>query len=572
MTTLSNVSISSGYDNLEDVETEISTLRQKFLAPIDNLRSKSKPKLQSTSSQTNNSVTQNIKNDFEGLSINNLKPFESRAHAFYRMLGFPVIGGQDNFYNPGLDPNGNQTDNSRRNINTNFYKNYPELQNFLNIRESKVQEKRELFGRQDLTSSIYAILLRHSGPFQVLSENSKPLDKDIQTFTIADREVDCFILASENLDKTNEILEVGNKYKVFQKILKPFIIDPKIENTVTPDVNKICVPFLPDKKSTKIHGDVFLKRPGLELIIRQRLMGSNADIDLAFLKDAENLLSETKTTSVKTSSLDRQVIIDTLQALSDKNNITDKTREIISEITPLEVTVLSGLVKTLKVLIKKLVHNLSVIDYARAQINWIPIPSINGPEDGPLGASLSRSGVKSSNSELDNTITELRVKKLNAEREVNSLQDLGEFASPFSNNMNFENTKKYSDNLDDLVGKRDKIAHDAFVAMGEIEQIVGEVSGLGLIDVIAIYIALWSLDLTTLLNFLDVNSFNRLYYYNVNFRGISEVDKKYNGANLDIITVLENFEHRLKNILSFADKIFAEELNSPLDQSGGQIV
>lgn len=558
-------------DDIESIDTDLSVLVNKFIAPIDRIRSKARPSTSPPGNKSNNSITESIKNDFRDLQIDTLRPLESRTHAFYRMIGLPVVGSGSSFYNPGFDPSGAKTSEKRQTINTNYANNFKNLVNLIQVREKKAQERKAIFIRQDLAASVYALLLRYPLPFNVLSADKTSLETDQQTFTINDRELETFIFAADNSVFSDQILAAGERFKTVQKILRPFIVDPRIENTVTPDSNKVCVPFLKDKKSTKIDSINFCPRPGLELIMRQRLAAPGEDVN--FLKDVENIISETKSPGVQTTSLERQAILDTLTALSDANKINSDTRDIFTGITSLQVTTINGLIKTIKSVIKHLARSIATIDEAKMKISWIPIPSAeDGPSSGPLGASLSRAGLKNSSSDLDLIITELNIKKLNAERRAQSLEDLGDFASPFTSNSNLESVKKYSDQLDELVQKRDRIANEAFIAMGDIENITGEIGGLGLIDILAIYTALWSLDTATLINLLDTTSFKRMYNFNSEFRGDPDVAARFaqDGNNtIDIATVLDILENKISNVLSFADKLLAAQLQSPLEGSLG---
>lgn len=560
-----------GIDDIENIDTDIIVLASKFIAPIDKIRSKARPATSAPGNKNNSSITENIKNDFRDLQVDTLRPLESRAHAFYRMLGLPVVGSDTAFYNPGFDPSGVKTSEKRQAINTNYSNKFKNLINLVQLREKRAQERKAVFARQDLSSSLYALLLRYPLPFNVLDPNKTALEVDAQTFTVNDRELETFIFASDNANFQDQILAAGDKFKTGSKILRPFIVDPRIENTVTPDVNKICVPFLKDKKATKLDSANFLARPGLELIVRQRLTSSGEDVN--FLKDVENIISENKSAGVTATALERQAVIDTLTALSDANKIDNNTRDIFTGISSLQVTTINGLIKTIKSIIKRLAQAMLTIDEAKTKINWIPIPSAeDGPGGGPLGASLSRVGLKNSSSDLDTIITELNIKKLNAERRAQALEDLGDFASPFTSNSNLESVTKYSEQLDELVQKRDRIANEAFIAMGHIETIVGEISGLGLIDILAVYTALWSIDMASLINLLDDNSFKRMYNFNPEFRGQTEVGARFiqNGQNtVNISTVLNNLENKISNILSFADKLLADQLQSPLEGSSG---
>src|SRR5208282_4606504 len=63
-------------------------------------------------------------------------------------------------------------------------------------------------------------------------------------------------------------------------ILKPFIVDPRIDSSVRPAANKICAPFLLDYSQTFIFGSqnntpVGLKRPYIENVIATRFNSTN---------------------------------------------------------------------------------------------------------------------------------------------------------------------------------------------------------------------------------------------------------------------------------------------------------
>ena len=65
--------------------------------------------------------------------------------------------------------------------------------------------------------------------------------------------------------------------------------------------------------------------------------------------------------------------------------------------------------------------------------------------------------------------------------------------------------------LDDMTNKRTSQTDAANDALRKIEIIMGEFSGFGLCDIIATYLALWTIDQQTLVNMLDDGAFNRLY-------------------------------------------------------------
>jgi hypothetical protein len=188
-----------------------------------------------------------------------------------------------------------------------------------------------------------------------------------------------------------------------------------------------------------------------------------------------------------------------------------------------------------------------------------------------VGASLSRAGTSNALSDIDNNIIELRIKKLNAESQFNQQMDLGSFASPFVGSSGADKIKLFSDQLQEQIQKRDRIAEEAFIAMGNIETITGEISGLGLIDILSIYTALWAIDIDTLIGFLDDDSFQRMITFNPTFANISAISSRKNGNKITITTILSKFEDKVSSLLSFADKLIANQLVSPTEIFGGSI-
>ena len=91
-------------------------------------------------------------------------------------------------------------------------------------------------------------------------------------------------------------------------------------------------------------------------------------------------------------------------------------------------------------------------------------------------------------------------------------------------------------------------------------------SGFGLVDVIAVYIALWSVDLDVLISLLDDSAFERLYNNNTNYQGNESVSsRKNNGVKYTGEKAISLLTEKLFKILSFAD-IYMENFvkNSPV--------
>lgn len=561
--------IEFGFEDIQGIESNINTLFQTYIQPIDNIRSISRPSTSPASSSSSSGSTSSIiQNNFTNIQIQSFTLLESRAHAFYRMLGLPVVVADGRFYNAGFPSTFGKPD-TKLSINSTFFSD--PLQTLINTRETLSPNLISIFANQDITSSVYAIVLRYIKPFQNIKIGGGPLDVDPQTFKVdvrnqiilnfANYGVDPSISASVTGTSSEFTLTpIGGDFSGGQHILKPFITDPRIVGSVMPDLNMIAVPFMPDKNSLLIENGVYALRPGIELIIRQRLQNNTKD--LSFFQNLSTIQAGTTLPGVDVSSLE----LNTIAALSTNNSIASSdVINILNNFSSLQVITVSNLIKQIKSCMVQLNKAMSDIDLAKSRINWVPIPSIKGPETGANGYNASHQGL-GGNSEIDARVLALQIQQLNASSSTADNGDIGAFASPFTGRDNTQNVKSYSDQLKALVQQRDRIANKAAIAMGVIEILTGEVSGLGLIDVLAIYTALWAIDISNLIAFLDDDSFTRLTTNNPDISSAAQAAK-----GTSILTALGELEHKVINILAFADSLIVQQLQSPLQAAGGSI-
>lgn len=552
-------------DDFQSTDQDIDSLIAKFLTPIDNIRSYARPGpvFSGTSYE-----------EFNGLEISSQRPLESRVHAFYRYIGFPVAT-EKGFYNPGFNPTGQFLENiskKKKTVNEQF--NQSDFKRIVNEREEIPIDNRSIFNRQDLNASIYAILLSTDiRPFQIMNDSLGPFEVDEQTFSVAPRQqtVEDFFKTNPNISKS-EIIELagllGANFTESRHVLKPFVVDPRIDVTVMPDKNRVAVPFLPDASSLKLDERNSVLRPGLELIIRERFL-SSSEIDKEFLETAKKIaINEVGPNdlliNVGSNTIDTNAILNTIEAVLGESD-----PSLINElfITNIQVKYINDLVKILKGLIKTLINSIETINIAREEINWVPIPNPEGPEYGSRNAKLSRNLTFNNLTKTDKDIVALKLKKIAAEKKITESENLGNFASPFSITTVSVDISKIEEELSELTQKRDKIASLAFTAMRNIDVIVGESSGLGLIDVISVYIALWAMDSVALFNLLDDEAKKRL---NDNIGDVSISFLPDSDENT-IVSALQEFEDKLRNVLTFVDREYARQALSPGEEEGGMI-
>jgi hypothetical protein len=111
--------------------------------------------------------------------------------------------------------------------------------------------------------------------------------------------------------------------------------------------------------------------------------------------------------------------------------------------------------------------------------------------------------------------------------------------------------------LDMLLFKRSFLNKQGINNLKNVEIVTGEISGLGLIDILAIYSSLWTIDINYLINLLDNSSFNRLYKYNPTLRS-QEIINRFNNQTINISTVLQTLQNLISEVLIFADEKFKE--------------
>jgi hypothetical protein len=114
--------------------------------------------------------------------------------------------------------------------------------------------------------------------------------------------------------------------------------------------------------------------------------------------------------------------------------------------------------------------------------------------------------------------------------------------------------KDFNSEINSLKSKIDNSISEMISAIQDIDRITGDSTGLGIIDVLAIYMALWSIDIGDLVGLLDDSSWERVKKH------FPEIINGMNGKtrNTDIKQVLSNFEKQVRNVLSFADREFKD--------------
>lgn len=429
---------------------------------------------------------ENINDLFINSESESLEPQESRCNAFYRMMGLPVVSADGSqLYSPGHDPDLNRDSErlkSKLDI-INSLLNNRDLNLILINRELFYQTALVFFQLQNVNATADALASIHLRPFGTQLKNGLgPLEVDNQEFLVSDRN---FISTIFNEDIS---LDTISKH-----ILKPFIVDPRVELTVVPAANRICAPFLSDKSKTQLSKNTFLKRPYIERVIRVRFDNRNVTTST----DGSNAYVDDLISFIKTNSDVTSPILVDLSA--------DKLKSMYKS----ELMIFGTYIRLIGALLEQLVTSINEIQKIQREINWKPIPDKRGPE---FGCMLNKVNIKDrlNNKQKEVEISTAEMKKILSENEFSVgivSPDLGNFTFSNIDDMVFGSLKNKSDfyekQIKNLNKQRDELGNIANSHLRKIEIIMGEFSGLGLLDIFAIQAAFWLIGKPALLGLID---------------------------------------------------------------------
>jgi hypothetical protein len=490
-----------------------------FILPIDQIRS--------TTSATNPGAA----------TTNSQEAQESRLSAFYRMIGFPVVlsDGSD-FYSPGFDPNLNTDVNSYQSVikiaQTIFTDNVF-ISKQLNPRESKFLTYKAVWnnGGANAQAVMLGSLFIRSFDKQFNDAVTDPLtpgDNGLQIVNTREAEINRFF--------ASRIAQIDTSLLITTHQLKPFIVDPRIDLTVTPAKNRICAPFLLDRSQTRIFqpqsgAPVGLQRPYIEEVIGVRFNSRNK------LKNAD-------------------LVNSTVAFIKNNSTITDSqliaiSQNALSALYSSELAIFNNYFKAIRALVDLLHDSISNVESIRQIINFQPIPDpVRGPENGGTLPSIDPTD------DQNNLDPEIDIIKQTAKKDLTGstfdtglqgIPDPGDFV--FSNlddtvfNVTTTVTKSYDDTINKLSDKRDQLGNGGIDSLKTIEIIMGEFSGLGLIDIVAIQASLWVMDSDSLLGLIDSRARTR-----ITNRPDIDISAASPAAIADALT---SFEGTLKNIYIF---------------------
>lgn len=521
----------------QNFDVNIDEVYKKYIADIDNIRSKANKQ-------------GNIDKDFQ----------ESRCHAFYRFLGLPVVASDgQTLYSPGNDiPNNSNLFfiNYKKQVVSKISKDMFKL---MDARENLPQYYLSIFAAQDINASYLAMgssqTRYFSSPFP--ESDADPFDIDAAKNSIFSSPLGVS-LKETIFDSANEVNPTVN-FSQRQHILKPFMVDPRIDDSVNPRENRIRVPFLTNKNEAKLRENVFLQGPYIETVCRERfnisskslVVGENTKKIIENIKKGEANISE-ENKKLFESIFNPDLIYENVYLANNINIIRSMLKKLVASIVSVQ-KVLSA----------------DPDCHDSAEYNWVPIPNSRGPEYGNKTRGIMDQQADISNKQKDRELIDLiyaqQITDMNNKFKAQDKAVLGKFAfddiglADIGNSSNSWGDKR-EDSIADLQKQRQALTDQANLSLREIEIIMGEFSGLGLCDILAITTALWIVDKTTLLNLLDDISIERMAK-DPNLQS-AEVLARNQQATMTPIVALTNFELKVKEVFELMDSMYDDIVNS----------
>jgi len=551
------------YDN-QNFSLNIDKLYSDWIVKIDKIRSFNS----SIQILTNEKKSKKVEYSCVGkLSATELKIQESRCHAFYRMIGLPVVSRNGaSFYNPGFDNIPDSKKTIKKWMKKEIYTN--PLDGFNDLCKKRAQD---LQGIADVFAQVpvsidASVLALSSGGTKKLRSFSAPLEKVTDGITVVkdqSYDVDYFAKVGDLEVSLTKFKDSGNNppknigYLTKRShYIAPFIVNGLIDESVVPQSRLVAVPFVPDEKNLQVNAVDKVERPVLEKIIRDRLQNTTQEDAGTNVQKIENYVNQ-------------------FSLLKDDELINYfKSSSIFKRTTAEKVT---NNINAIRALINELVQAEKLINDAQRFYYWVPAPSTSGPEGGSTVQKVFAFKVEDVTQEEQSIETVARADEneqlhTDRDREIIASFFKGEISNPnieAASQLNFpvpttdfgatttegmgNNNKK--NNLS-LAEKRNKILSIANNALKTVEIIMGEFGGLGLCDIIVIISALNVLEEKYLLGLLDVDAFERMK------AALKLTEKSESAPSLERVNNISDSLNELNKLIKFyyqlMDKVYKD--------------
>jgi hypothetical protein len=544
----------ANYKDDQNFEIDINKVFNDFIMAIDKVRSYT-----NVSTITNQSAISVFSSGDSTLAklksqvTTEATPQESRCHAFFRIIGFPVVSSAFKMYNPGHDivfnPDrkiGPRVSAAKLSIAASPIDKFRDLSI---EREKYVSKTLDIFSHPTsidagtLALSSGANIRQFAVPFIV---NSEPFDMDPKsqqyvidvnsTVGAISQPLTLYIdVIGQTPSKATPLLAQRTH------IIKPFMVDPVIDFTVNDATKLISVPFVPSKAELFVKDGPggYVNRPIIEQVIRDRFTVGNQE--------------ET------TGTADQSVIdyIKSIPAIQDEEIINQVSSGDVYKLG--EQTQFVKYINMIRAMMASLVEAQLAIRDAQSKYYWVPVPASNGPEGGCTvqGVFLSDKVTSDFITPRDRDIIQSKVKvtinQINAQTaSTEGVPDVGGFAfDSFKTTFGPDTTTAMGDSsaqsLQELTDKRSADLKKASDALRTIEIIMGEFSGLGLCDIIAVMGSLYIMPKDSLLGFLDDDALDRM-----------NIALSLNESSPGIESAMGDFSSTVKDFYNLMDKIYQD--------------
>ncbi len=474
-------------------------------------------------------------------------PQESRCHAFYRIIGFPVMDKNYNIYNPGLDTIVEEGRKVTLGVKVNIANNLPD--GFIKLsdkRESYVNDFLKIFfANTSIDAQVYALssvnIRDFSAPFSKNTDAvESPFDPENQSYNILNESFSGSNTTLTFSDYVNDFGETATQFNTKRyHLIKPFLVDPRIDLS-TPSLKKIAIPFV-NKIQSQVAEDFYVKSPVIEKVIKDRFIVSNQSDEVGSL--AQSAIEEIKNTdSIKDQEIIKQITSGNLYQNTEK--------ELFVKYFYIMQAMMQSLVQARLVLFS-----------IRAKYYWLPTPSTTGPEKigsiTPIFNTLPADLATPKDQALIRCNLIAIISNINAQvGRLNSKPDyVGYFFENYKVTYNNDTTESFGDinakQLSILSEARDQDFSRALNALRQLEIIMGEFSGLGLCDIFAIMAGLYLMPRESLLGFLDPDAYTRARI-SLNLKELPEEN------TVTAQTAIQDFTKIVQEMYTLMDKLYVD--------------
>ena len=500
----------ANHQDTQPYQVDIDQIYADFIQQIDAVRSYVNVNQTTIDKQVLDCLSGGSKDSIVNfLSPNNIYQ-ESRCHAFFRLIGFPVCSSSYQIYNPGhpLSMLAKQQDMAYKLQIAQPSNQLIGFRNFSIAREQYPLTNAKIFAS---TGSIAASVLAlssgsgtsdQSANFRQLdySKVKNAFDMVIQSQSF---KVGTQGLVGEGQVPLNKYQDVngnpatGVNLTSRSHLIFPLIVDPIIDFCVNPSTRRVGLPFVPDKTYLKISsGDTFAPRPLLEKVIRDVIGAGNTQPPLQ--PSQQELLNAVK----NDKAFNNLTIITTVFGPNSGYSLSQQAQ-------------FSNFINIINEMMGKMAAALKAIHQAQSQYYWVPTFSTAGPEGGAgvqdvfLPNNISTTLITQKDRDILNRVIAAGMNQFDAQAaQAQGVPDVGGFAfDSFKTTFNSDTSPAFKDgnqlSVDNMVAARKNILDKAGDALRTIEIIMGEFSGLGLVDIIAIMGALYLMKPNDLLGLLD---------------------------------------------------------------------